>query len=165
MYDNRGKRDILIFPKFNNIDKIQEIRNKYDKLATLIPPHITLVFPFNSEMTNEELIDNLSTLLKDFSPFNVTFKGISLSNDNYIFLNCIKGSNEIIKLHDKLYEKILPTYFNKTINYIPHITLGQTNNLNRIQNFNYEFNAIINEITIELIGENEESIIIKNIKL
>lgn len=165
MYDNRGKRDILIFPKFNNIDKIQEIRNKYDKLVTLIPPHITLVFPFNNEITNENLIEKLSTLLKDFSPFNVTFKSISLSNDNYIFLNCIKGSNEIIKLHDEIYERILPTHLNKSIKYIPHITLGQTDNLSNIQNFNYEFNALINEITIELIGENEESIIIKNIKL
>lgn len=25
-YINKGKRDILIIPKFNNIDKIQEIR-------------------------------------------------------------------------------------------------------------------------------------------
>ena len=28
MYNNRGKRDIIIFLKFNNINLIQEIRNK-----------------------------------------------------------------------------------------------------------------------------------------
>ena len=162
---NKGKRDILIFAKFNNINKIQEIRQKYDKLATIVPPHITLAFPFKDEITNEELIAKLSNILKDFSPFNATFKGISLSNDNYIFLNCIKGNNEIIKLHDEIYDKILPKHLNKSINYIPHITLGQIDNLNKIQNFNYEFNTLINEIVIELIGENEESIIIKKIKL
>ena len=31
-YINKGKRDILIFPKFNNINKIQSIREKYDEL-------------------------------------------------------------------------------------------------------------------------------------
>ena len=46
MYINKGKRDILIFPKFKNINKIQELRNKYDPLANLIAPHITIVFPF-----------------------------------------------------------------------------------------------------------------------
>ena len=35
MSKNSGKRDILIFPKFNNIDKIQEIRNKYEGLEVL----------------------------------------------------------------------------------------------------------------------------------
>ena len=34
-YINKGKRDILIFPKFKNIDKIQEIRKKYDELAEI----------------------------------------------------------------------------------------------------------------------------------
>lgn len=41
-YINAGKRDILIFPKFKEIEKIQEIRNRYDELASIIPPHITL---------------------------------------------------------------------------------------------------------------------------
>jgi len=38
-YINKGKRDILIIPKFNNIDKIQEIRKKYDELYMKIMPH------------------------------------------------------------------------------------------------------------------------------
>lgn len=46
MYINKGKRDILIFPKFKNIDKIKSLRNKYDPLSNLIAPHITIVFPF-----------------------------------------------------------------------------------------------------------------------
>ena len=45
-YINKGKRDILIFPKFKNIDKIEEIRKKYDELTEILPAHITLAFPF-----------------------------------------------------------------------------------------------------------------------
>ena len=52
MYKNIGKRDILIFPKFENIYLIQNIRNKFDPLANLIAPHITLAFPFLDDISN-----------------------------------------------------------------------------------------------------------------
>lgn len=165
MFVNKGKRDILIFPNFEDIGKIQEIRNKYDKLASLVPPHITLAFPFTDEISNTELIEKLSNLLKNFSPFDTTFSGISLSNDNYIFLNCIKGTENIIKLHDEIYKKILTNHKKKSITYVPHITLGQASNIDEFKNFDYKFTTLIDEISIELIGENEESIIIKNLKL
>lgn len=165
MYTNKGKRDILIFPKFENIELIQDFRNKYDLLANLIPPHITLAFPFSDDMSNEELISKLSNLLISFKPFIITFKGVSLSDDNYIFLNCINGRKKIIQLHNEIYRQILPTHFKKSIKYIPHITLGRSNNLKELDSFEYEFETIVDEISIELIGEQEESIIIKNIKL
>lgn len=165
MYNNIGKRDILIFPKFDNMDIINKVRNKYYRLANLINPHITLVFPFKDEISNDELITKLSSLLKDYSPFKVTLKGVSLSDDNYILLNCIEGNKEILKLHDAIYEKVLPNHYKKSIPYIPHITLGQANNLKDFSDFNYEFSTIINEISLELIDENEDSIIIKNINL
>ena len=162
---NKGKRDILIFPRFKNIDKLQEIRNKYDPLANLMAPHITLVFPFSDNISNEDLIAKLADLLKYFKPFTIIFKGISLSDDNYIFLNCIQGYQEIIQLHNEIYKQILPTHFKKAIKYIPHITLGQSNNIEEFNTFTYEFESIVDEVTIESIGEHEESIIIKNIKL
>ena len=165
MYNNIGKRDILIFPKFDNMDIIDDIRNKYDRLANLVKPHITLAFPFKDEISNEDLISKLSVLLKNYSPFEVTFKGVSLSDDNYILLNCIKGNNEILRLHDDIYEKVIPSHLKKSIKYLPHITLGQADNLEDFSNFNYEFTTTINEVYIEFIGKNEESIIIKNIKL
>ena len=164
MSNNIGKRDILIFPKFENIDKIQEIRNRYDKLANLIPPHITLAFPFRDKISDMDLIDQLSIILKTFSPFNVIFSGITLSTDNYIYLNCIKGKEKIIELHNKIYQEILFPRSQQSIKYVPHITLGQSNDIQEFSNFNYQFKTLIDEISIELIGENEESIIIKNIK-
>lgn len=165
MYNNIGKRDILIFPKFDNMNIIDKIRNKYDRLATLVRPHITLAFPLEDGISDEALINKLSFLLKNYSPFEVTFKGVSLYEDNYILLNCIKGSKDILKLHDAIYEKIIPNHYQKSIPYVPHITLGQANNLEDFSNFNDEFTTIVNEVSIEFIGKNEESIIIKNIKL
>ena len=48
-------RVIMIFPKFENIHIINNIRKKYDPLSDFVEPHITLVFPFEDELSNEEL--------------------------------------------------------------------------------------------------------------
>lgn len=47
------------------MDIIDDIRNKYDRLAKLVKPHITLAFPFKDEMGNEDLVSKLSALLKN----------------------------------------------------------------------------------------------------
>ena len=58
-------RTIMIFPEFDNIDIIDEIRAKYDPLAKLVRPHITIVFPFEMEITNDELSMILENRLRD----------------------------------------------------------------------------------------------------
>lgn len=52
----------MIFPQFNNIEIINEIRHRYDPLANLLRPHITLVFPFESDMTNDEVEEKLTSV-------------------------------------------------------------------------------------------------------
>lgn len=159
------KRDILIFPKFKNIDLIQKIREDYDELASLVAPHITLVFPFNDEIGTPALSLKIKEAIKDISPFKVVFNGISLSDDNYIFLNCTIGNDTIKKLHDIIYSDVLPTHYNKNIEYIPHITLGISDDISFLNDFYYSFEDIIDEIVIEGIGIHQESIILDRIKL
>ena len=53
--------------------------------------------------------------MQSYDSFKVSFKGISISDDNYIFLNCIEGAEIIFELHDEIYEKILPNHFKKEI--------------------------------------------------
>ena len=113
------------------------------------------------------MILKLSDILKDFKQFNVVFQGISLSNDNYIFLNCIQGNNKLLEIHNKIYTEILNNH-KHNYTYIPHITLGQVTNkeeFKSLEHFNYKFESLINKVTIELIGQNEESIILSNIFL
>lgn len=159
------KRDILIFPKFKNIDLIQKIREDYDELAYLVEPHITIVFPFTDDIDTPALSTAIKNAIKDINSFKIKFKGVSLSPDKYIFLNCIEGNENIIKLHDILYKEVLPTHLKKEINYIPHITLGTTDNISFLENFDYEFEDIIDRIYIEGIGIHQESIILDEIKL
>ena len=128
-------RDILLFPNIDNINIIQKIRFKYDKLAQKISPHITIVFPFEDDITNEELYNKLILLTNNIECFNISLKGI-----------------------------ILPKYLRDDIEYIPHLTLGQANDLTEFSNFCFEFTGIVDSIFIEEIGSNEESIIVKEIK-
>ena len=169
MERNHIKRDILLIPKFNNINVIEDIRKECDILYKKIEPHITLVFPFEDDISDEELILNINNYFKNKKRFYVKFTGISISDDNYIFLNCTEGEKDIICIHDELYNNY---FYNHISNrkYIPHITLGQTSNcsnerLNEIKKMNDVFECIIDTVIIEKIGNNDESIVLEKIKL
>lgn len=117
-------RDILLFPKFENESVIEDIRKECDQLYGIIKPHITIVFPFDDNMSDEAFIQKARYIVKEEKKFFVKFEGVSYSDDDYIFLNCVEGKESIIRLHDLLYDNLLKEYLlDKT--YIPHITIGQ----------------------------------------
>lgn len=66
---NIGKRDILIFPKFKNMGIIDDIRNRYDRLAYLVAPHLTLAFPFQDSMSDTKTVFLTEKLLTFCSNF------------------------------------------------------------------------------------------------
>ena len=167
-YINKGKRDILIFPQFTNIEKIENIRKQYDELYKILLPHITLAFPFESSMSNDELKDRLMQVLKSVEPFEIVMSGVSLHKDeniktNYIFLNVVSGVKEIKILHNEIYEKVLNQKM--SFEYIPHITLGTTENEQIEFELNNKFKTIVTKVFVEEIGENEESNVLFEVDL
>ena len=167
-YINKGKRDILIFPQFTNIEKIENIRKQYDELYKILLPHITLAFPFESSMSNDELKDRLMQVLKSVEPFEIVMSGVSLHKDeniktNYIFLNVVSGVKEIKILHNEIYEKVLNQKM--SFEYIPHITLGTTENEQIEFELNNKFKTIVTKVFVEKIGENEESNVLFEVDL
>lgn len=162
-------RTIMIFPHFDNIAVIDEIRQKYDPLCRLVKPHITLVFPFESDLPNEELQQHLEEKLRDIPPFPVRLHGFSCQEDrfgNYLFLNVEKGMEQLKGLHDILYSgKLKP--FDIGAGYIPHITVGKLNSpeelyaaYKSVRNCDEIFETEVTVISVEMIGEHDESIII-----
>ncbi|MTI68343.1 MAG: 2'-5' RNA ligase family protein [Firmicutes bacterium] len=158
------KRSIIIFPKLNNIEKIEDIRRKYDPLYNCIKPHITLVFPFESNIKTKEIKKHMKKVLSDIDKFKLKLKGITGSFDNYLFLNIKEGNDNIIKIHDKLYTGILKKHLYKKITYFPHLTVGKFEDLNSFQkafmevkNMDDVFEAVIEKIYVEIIDENENS--------
>ncbi|KQU13696.1 2'-5' RNA ligase [Bacillus sp. Leaf13] len=160
------QRAILIFPTFENMNLIEEVRKKYDPLFGLVPPHITLVFPFESEISSSRLKQHIKNVLSGVNPFTVKLKGITGSLNNYLFLNVKKGNDNIIELHDRLYSGPLFEFMSRQHTYSPHLTVGRLKNdiellnaLNDTISFVENFETIINEITSVIIESNGDSTI------
>ena len=157
------ERTIMIFPQFNNIDIIDEIRRKYDPLSNLVRPHITLVFPFKSEITTEALSDQIKKAVKDISPFEIELEGFSTQQDkfgNYLFLNVKRGVEHLKKLNLNLYDRKPPFL------YYPHMTVGKFENKEQLENAYNDvkdctetFTTVVDTVSVEEIGEHGESII------
>ena len=165
------KRCILIFPIFENMNVIDTIRSQYDPLSKLVSPHITLVFPFESELETSELAEHIQNALKDFRSFSLKMKGITVSiepKENYLFLNVVQGLQELYGLSRALYTGILEKYKsdNYENKYLPHITVGKLKKsenygeiLDKIGNQETEFSSFVNDIYVEIICEDNSSII------
>ena len=159
----------MIFPEFEEMEIIDGIREKYDPLAHLVRPHITIVFPFENQMSNNDIADILSDRLKNIHTFELVLNGISKQEDrfgNYLFLDVKEGSTEICTIHNILYDNEFCEH-DLGMGYKPHMTVGKlptTDALNKayeeVKGINKVFKTVVNRISVEMIGENEESIII-----
>lgn len=164
----KKKRTIMIFPRFHNIGAINDIRKKYDPLADKVRPHITLVFPFESELSNGEIIEWLSVILKDIKPFSLRMSGFSKQADvygDYLFLNVTEGKEVITGIHDSLYQGILEKY-KVDYPYEPHMTVGRLPSKEKTDSIIESLGSVkeiyettVDTISVEMIGVNEESII------
>ncbi|PLT28647.1 2'-5' RNA ligase family protein [Peribacillus deserti] len=157
-------RSIFIFPHFEEITYIDNIREKYDPLHNLIAPHITLVFPFTSSISSKSLKQHIRVSLRGVEPFQLTMCGITGSGNSYLFLNVKKGNDEIIRLHDRLYGGLLKEHLYKHVTFIPHMTVGRLENqedfkfaLIETDRFKRSFTTIVNEITVEIIDGKQKS--------
>ncbi len=169
MKQNIKKRCILIFPKFDNAEVIDDIRRQFDPSYKLIAPHITLVFPFESSIRKQELMEHVSSAVGDMSCFDLKLHGIKrMDGENfYLMLGVLEGISVISDLHERLYSGILREFKpNWPGGFMPHMTLGQFesnddlveahNNLVHIKEV---FNAHICKVSVEIIGRKSESII------
>lgn len=171
-------RCIMIFPKFSNEQFIEEVRENYDPLFQHVKPHITLVFPFESEIETKDLKNHLITMTKGIHPFYIKLKGITPSRSstgNYLFLNIEEGTENIIELHHRLYTGILKEYMPKwlkKVTFFPHLTVGSFDDeikflqaIEDTKDFPHEFTTLVDTITVEIIDDNEDSIIELEISL
>ncbi|WP_238916797.1 2'-5' RNA ligase family protein [Clostridium sp. YIM B02555] len=161
------KRAIILFPNFDNINIIKSIREKYDPLANCIEPHITIVFPFDSDISTDDLKSHFNKVLKGVKKFNVKLKDFTGDfRDGYLFLNVKKGNDNIIELHDKLYSGILEYFLFRKVTYCPHLTVGRLHKesefdkaLDELRSLDESFEIIIDKIYIENIDIMEHSTI------
>ncbi|MCL2566137.1 MAG: 2'-5' RNA ligase family protein [Defluviitaleaceae bacterium] len=160
------KRTVMIFPKFENMKLIDELRQKYDPLVDKVQPHITLVFPFESNLVDSEIYKILDNRLNKIKPFEICVYGLSVT-DCWLFLNITKGTDILYKIHDILYENEFVKYKPLWLNtYTPHMTVGKFNSIEETKrayeyekSFEHTFSSMIDKVSVEIIGEEDESII------
>lgn len=158
-------RAILIFPEFCNLHYINAIRAKYDPLAKLIPPHVTLVFPFESDISADVLAEHLQKSTAGLKPFRIVMTGVTGAEGEYLFLNVKVGNDQIIQIHDNLYSGLLKQYLYRSLTYTPHLTVGRIRDkqkfesaLAETEDWNHIFETRVHEIVVETIDERENSI-------
>lgn len=159
-------RAIHIFPVFRDADWITRTRDKYDPLAKLIPPHITLVFPFTSEISTDDITRHVRSAVSGLYPFSVTLQGVTGSSREYIWLNVKKGNDNIIALHDRLYTGVLLPHLSSDVPYIPHVTLGRFSDpdlyrrsLRDLRGTTASWTSNISQVVIETILDDETSLV------
>ena len=77
-------------------------------------------------------------------------------------MDFVQGEEIIIDIHKRIYSDIL--HDKLTFDYKPHITLGCTKEMIDLS-LDEEFETIVDQLSVELIGENEESNIVIQVAL
>ena len=167
-FNNSNKRDVLIMVSFPNIDKIKEIQKKYYDIADKIEPHIAVTFPFDSDLSDEELYEKLIEVAEKYKPFKITCRGVytPAGEPEYRFLDVIENKDIIKNMSDDIYKNIIPDELEHRDkhNYVPHISLANKPLDEEIE-LDDTFEMTVDSLYVERIGSNDESIKLFDIKL
>jgi 2'-5' RNA ligase len=122
------KRYVVAFPRIVHAEAWQEIlsvRDRFDPLARDLPPHLTLVFPFEDTLSDTALAEHVRGVLCGVHSFPVTFRDITAHENEYLFLNVKRGNDALVALHDALYTGPLARHLVRLHTYVPHVTVGR----------------------------------------
>ncbi|WP_339618004.1 2'-5' RNA ligase family protein [uncultured Gilvimarinus sp.] len=150
--------------------KIQDFREKNDPLGKLIEPHITLVFPFVSVLSDEALISHVETQVAATNRFQASLNPQPIMDTGYVYFSLLFGVDQVSKLHERLYDGPLVPHLEDR-SYVSHITMGRGNGIeaSRIADEASSLNASatfsVSKLKIERISPGGASQVIKTIWL
>jgi hypothetical protein len=113
------------FPRFRGIEAIEAFRSKHDPMASLVPAHLSLVFPFPTALPELQVRTHVQRVASRWPIIPVTFRHTRIEANEFLFLMASRGSQSIIGLHDKLYTRSIAPYLRTDIAYQPHITVAR----------------------------------------
>ena len=129
------RRAVVWIPKFANQRAIDEFRGSRDPLGNLIAPHISLVFPFHSRLTLDQLAAHVQKVVRRWSPFPVVMHGAWSAQNEFVGLATQVGHDALTEIHDRLYLGPLNEFLRPEFEYEPHITLARASQLNQFESF------------------------------
>ena len=109
---------------------IDSIRAQYPSIAyEPIDPHFTFIFPIHDNLKYEAFSRHVEQVTQQIAAIPFTIRCAipmpdTLSKNTHIFLVPDEGLSMMVKLHSALYTSLLANYLRLDIPYIPHITIG-----------------------------------------
>jgi 2'-5' RNA ligase len=150
------KRSILLFPDLSNRSQIERYRDRFDPLARKIPPHVTLVFPFESpDFQTNDLASHVAERIATVRAFTLEAALPAIVENECIYLKVTHGAEQVRRLHDSLYAGVLHPLLRTDLHYAPHITIGRysektADDARRSSNeLSGPFKTLIREVIIE----------------
>ncbi|MFD1066021.1 YjcG family protein [Oceanobacillus locisalsi] len=119
------KYGIAIFPSKTVQDQANALRKRYDPRYSLIPPHITLKYPFETGPEEvDEVVQTLHHIAESVDPFYIHINKVSTFEPvtNTIYLK-IEPVEQLKALNEQLQQGVFEN--NQTHSFVPHITIAQ----------------------------------------
>ena len=111
-------------------DWLVSFRARHDPSATLVAPHVTLVFPTEA-ISEETLVAEARAVAAETAAFRAHFRIAMMMPEvagarmtSHIFLVPDSGLSEIVRLHDRLYAGRLRPQLRLDLPFIPHLTVA-----------------------------------------
>jgi 2'-5' RNA ligase len=105
------------------------IRGAYDKhnpISSHVRPHLTLLFPSETELRPGEIYAHLERIASETVRFNVGFNGVKLRPEDLLaYLDISEGANRLRLLNRKLYGGEFEELLDVGRPFYPHLTLGR----------------------------------------
>ncbi len=143
----------VAYPELSEKDYnlIENYRREHDSLYDIIRTHFTLVFPVR-DFSEKIFTEEIKKQLQGIQPFTFTLRSATINKDAftenyYAFLVPDEGHSNVIKLHDKLYSGRLSSYLRLDVDFIPHITIGNSINILACKKMVNDWNSQDFEIT------------------
>lgn len=119
------KYGIAMFPSKALQDIVNSYRKRYDPHYALIPPHITLKYPF--EMDDEkvkQVVKEIKQIAQSLPPIEIKVRKVSSFHPvNNVLYFKVEDNANLNTLQNKLNEDKLED--NRDYSFVPHITIGQ----------------------------------------
>lgn len=155
-------RCIFLAVESGKVDELQELRRRLDPLAAKVPPHITVVFPFDLSMPQADL-EAILAAAAPMLPIGFDLGAPKVMEASLVF-PLARGSREIVALHDLLHSG-LPPRMRPAGRFRPHLTFGRggqgqacLGHLAQGRNL-LPFQGVARRLVLERIGENGESLV------
>ena len=121
---------LVAFPAFAAADRerIAAIRERHDRLATKLAPHVTLVFA--TDVLDLSGLARHAASVDRPAPFACVFRRTRVEHDPFSGEHCVflvpdEGAREIRELHDALYTGPLAGELRTDLPYHPHVTIAR----------------------------------------